>query len=635
MTCLLRRFVFSLALAGSLASCYEPEQDDFKSQGGISPDPSGIISGSVLYAGPRPYCKKDEKTGETRVQGRVVMTLFIYDNPPPPEGRASTPLNLFFINGDKLFTTEDCLPSGEKADPTGEVITRSVSYYWSQIALGKGGKEVRYQMRAFYDTDEDMNLFGVKSAPTEGDIAGAALVDVRATTPTIRSIALPPAEDALNGYEVPGVMVALGNYIWLERPIFKMNDFRFMDATETIVVRQVANTTTGEIDIKATVEETWANTCDGKLGCGLLASQVTEEEFGPTFERADVQLDYSPEKYAFVSEPVDVLTIRVGQADLQKPDGVPDPHPLLGSNVGVPWFTPMYIFSRLAPTQEMQEIEARAAIPGVRLIGTVMLENAVTPEAGPRPTMRTRLGSIEVGVPAVAAVELDPNDPQCRVPYLAPRNYTRAFESRLTYCSDLPTGIYNLAALQGVVGGVRNEATSEVSDTGFVYDGGRYSSQAWTVPNDLGSGLQVGDDMALANQSPSAAFVVYDRDVDNQRSCATAPDPDNDLNDRPVNYRGVCQDGEDIRVENPAGAVGAGVDGTGCLPEACCEAVQHLCGLPLCEVCDEKSCPGLELGDNHPIRQGPTTITTIRDDGKAIPNCLPFALPTFCCPDQE
>jgi hypothetical protein len=628
---MLRKSVLALCMALSLASCDEPKQDKFKSQGGISPDPSGIIAGSVLYVGPRPYCVRDEDGRPTRVQGRVVLTLFLFDNPPPPEGRATLPINLKFLNPEELFTVADCLPAGEMADPTGPFITRSIPYSWAQIALGANGETVRYQMRGFYDTDEDMNLFGVKNLPTEGDIAGAALVDVQDPSKGFLPIILPPASGAPNGYRRQGVIVALGNYIWLERPIFGLNQYRFMEATKTVVARQVANSS--EIDINATLKEIRSNTCNGSLTCGLSLDQATPDEFDPVFERGDVQLDYSPDKYAFVCEPVDVLTIREG-TDVSKPDGVPDPHPLLGSNLGVPWFTPMTILTRLAPTKNMQDIEALAGIPNVRLIGSILLENAVTPEEGPQPTKRTRLGSIEIAVPPVAAVELDPNNPQCRVPYLAPGNYTRAYESRLSYCSDLPTGVYNIAALSGVTGGERNEAPADVSDNGYVYDGGRYSNQAWTVPNELGDPFQVGDDRALASQSAAGGFVIYDRDVDSQGNCATAQDPDQDLMVRPVKYRGLCEPGEEVTIENPPGAVGAGIDGTGCLPSACCEGVQHLCGVPLCALCDEESCPGLDLGSNHPIRQGPTKIVMLTEDHKSVPDCLPYALPTLCCPEE-
>jgi hypothetical protein len=634
---LLRTAVLALCTALSLSACGDgPKQDDFKSQGGISPDPTGIIAGSVLYNGPRPRCEYQHGK-PSRIIGRVVFYLFEYTNPPPPEGRATTAINIMFRNPEGLFTLSDCLPEGkvyDPSDPSEELITRSVDYSWVQIKLEKTAMD--YQIKGFYDTDEDMNpFFSVRKLPTQGDIAGAALEDVQhAEDSPFLHVVMPAASDevAQNGYRVQGVIVALGNYVWLENPASKLNELRFMDATRTVVPRQVAGSST--IDIEATVNEAWANTCNGRLGCGLEIEQATEEEFGEAFETGGIDIDYDPATFAYVSEPIDVVTIEQDAPDVTRPDGIPDPHPLLGANLGVPWYSPMFIMSRLAPNADMQKIETATGIPPVRMIGSVLFKNGATPEDPPLPEKRVRLGSVEVAVPAIAAVELDPTNTQCRLPYLAPGNLTRAFESRLTYCSDLPTGVYSLNVLQGLVGGERVEADSDVSDTGYVYNNGRPSGQAWTIPNELGDEEQVGD-AALESQAPGTAFVLYDRNLDGQGDCRVAQDPDNNLVVRPVNYRGICEDGESFRIENPAGAVGAGIDGPGCLPAVCCEAVSHLCGVPLCEPCDEESCPGLNLGGNHPIRQGPTKIVSTTKNGKSVPNCVPFPLPTLCCPDQE
>lgn len=637
---MLRKSALALCVGLAAFGCDEPEQDKFRSQGGISPDPTGIIAGSVLYSGPRPYCKMDK--GKRRVQGRVVLTLFEYENPPPPEGRATQPLNLKFINADELFTVSDCLPDGDVADPDGERITRTVAYSWPQIALGKGDQPMRYQMRGFYDTDEDMNLFTVKSLPTEGDIAGAALNDPVDVTKGILPIVMPGFDDAPNGYRRQGVIISLGNYIWLERPVFKLNERRFMEANKTVIARQLPNSSV--LDLKLTLQELRAHTCNSMLTCGLSLDQMTPGEFNGAAAIGDVQLDFDTDKYAFISEPVDVLTIRGdGATDLARGDGEPDPHPLLGSNLGIPWYTPIVIMTRLAPTQAMTDIEARAGIPNVRLIGSVLLENPASAEEGPKPAKRTRLDSIEIAVPPVAAVELDPNNTQCRVPYLAPGNYTRAYESRFSICRDLPTGIFQVAALQGVAGGERNEAGAEESDNGYVYDGGRFSSQAWTIPNELGAPDQLGDPknekgLAILSQSRAGTFVIYDRTIDNEDNaakCRTAQDPDMDLVVRPVKYNGICADGEDPHTENKEGQPFEGVDGTHCLPDACCENIRHLCGVPQCELCNEDTCPGLELGDGHPIRQGPTKIERVTKEGKSIPDCLPFELPSVCCPSTE
>ena len=264
----------------------------------------------------------------------------------------------------------------------------------------------------------------------------------------------------------------------------------------------------------------------------------------------------------------------------------------------------------------------------MRLIGSVLMDDV----SGP--VKRMSVGALDIAVPNVAAVELDPLDEACRVPYLAAGNLTRAFESRLTYCSELPTGIYGVSALQGVAGGERvEESDPDVSDTGYVINGGRLSGQAWTLPNDLASSLQVGEDHTLESQGTGRLFVVYDPKPDQTGDCTEAPDPDDPdvpLRPRPVKYRGICEDGEDPVIENPEGAIGAGIDGQGCLPSYCCEGIKHLCGVELCELCDEDTCPDLNLGGRS-IRQGPTSVVGTADNGKSIPNCVPYEMPSICC----
>src|SRR6202008_3985032 len=112
-------------------------------------------------------------------------------------------------------------------------------FEWPQITLGTT-HEVDYQMRGFYDSDEDMvPFFSVSSLPTEGDIAGEALVDVNDPSLGFLHIKMPRAEDAQDGYRNKGAIIALGNYVWLERPVFKTNEYRFMDATYVVVPRQL------------------------------------------------------------------------------------------------------------------------------------------------------------------------------------------------------------------------------------------------------------------------------------------------------------------------------------------------------------------------------------------------------------
>lgn len=604
--------LFGLALC-TVSACDPPEQDVFKSQGGISPDPTGAIDGSVLYVGPRPTCEYQGGRAR-RVVGRVLLTLFQYDNPPPPEGKATTALNLFAIPGEDLFSTADCRPQNAPVDPS-ERLTKSVPFYWSQIELGKGNEEAVYQIRGFYDTDEDMNpFFSVRNLPTAGDIIGAALTDPQDPSLGLMRIRLPGVDSAPNGYIREGVIVALGNYVWTERPAFEADvEDRFL-ATDEAVPVSLGNPA-------LTVISTWEKTCaTGGRNCGFSLHQLQEDAVQTGFAAGDVELDFDPEKYAWISAPVDIVTIRSGAPDLARPDGVPDPHPVLGSNAGVPYFTPIVIMTRTAPTADQAAIETAARIPNVRLVGTTLLD-----DTGTTTRHRVQLGELPVAVPPAAVVELDLLDNECRVPYLAPGNFAQAWESRFAICHELPTGIFGISTIQGAGGGEKvEEPDSEISQSGVVFEGSVLPGQAWTLPNDLALEEQVGAGKTLANQGRNQLFMTYDPKPDVTGDCETAIDAD-DLRRRPVIYRGICAEDEDHLVENPEG-----IDGQACLPQHCCDNVKHLCGVPLCPRCDDTTCPGIDVGERY-VLSGPTSIVRITDDGWRVPNCVPFEMPPICC----
>jgi hypothetical protein len=139
------------------------------------PPPIGIIQGTASYYGPAP-CVKDG-----HVEGALVVLLFDYNNPPPPDGLATTALNLATVPGDKLFTNAVIPTSGPgskgnasskcaaKGDPT---ITATADWTLAEVLAG------RYQIRAFYSQHNDFHpLFDSKNLPVAGDIGGAALSD--------------------------------------------------------------------------------------------------------------------------------------------------------------------------------------------------------------------------------------------------------------------------------------------------------------------------------------------------------------------------------------------------------------------------------------------------------------------------
>lgn len=139
------------------------------------PPPLGIIQGTVSYYGPAP-CVKDG-----HVEGALIVLLFDYNNPPPPDGLATTALNLATVPGDKLFSNAVIPRSGPgaagnplskcaaKGDPT---ITATANWTLAEVLAG------RYQIRAFYSQHNDFHpLFDSKNLPIAGDIGGAAIAD--------------------------------------------------------------------------------------------------------------------------------------------------------------------------------------------------------------------------------------------------------------------------------------------------------------------------------------------------------------------------------------------------------------------------------------------------------------------------
>jgi hypothetical protein len=191
-------------------------------------------------------------------------------------------------------------------------------------------------------------------------------------------------------------------------------------------------------------------------------------------------------------------------------------------------------------------------------------------------------------------MDLNPSDPTCSVPVFAPGNGSVFFDGRMVDCQELPTGRYSISVLHGIAGGRSqpDSANPPISETGYDILGGRYSGQSWTIPNELGPAdldynpaaqAQIDATRVLAHQGPPARIAVVETNASN----------------------GV-RDGCDK-------------DSLADVPEACCDAVKHLCGLPLCDV---------ESDEGYSIRR--MKATDLDNNGK--PTCVPFLMPSKCCP---
>jgi hypothetical protein len=654
------RLAILLGLAGLLTACDPPNADAFRMNGGAAPDPTGVIDGSVLYVGPRPTCDYFDTGEPARIRGRIALLLFEYDNPPPPAGSATTAASLLMIPGRDVFSLADCRP--ESPTPADlEPIMRSVAFTWPEITLGTVSADpatgelvpsgATYQIRGFYDDDGDFNpFFSVRNLATAGDVGGGAVVSATAAVPTFARIEMPNVADAPNGFRLQGVAVTLGAIIQTERPMFEVEaTTRALSSEATIPL----------ISDAILLEQALYDLANVRLTLVPDAGHTDGMQvWGNALRAASIQYDFSPRVHGMPIFGVDANS-----------DGVGDLHPILGSN-GVAWYHPAIIMQRAR-----NEIEVAAGIPPILLIGSIRptVVSGVTQGFVQRET----LTSAEVIVPPVAVMVTNPDLPvTCRVPLLAPGNIAELYETAPADCQELPTGNYDVNILSGVAGGrvidIVADCVAECvaggtdeptcrpgcetlamlqSDTGFRYEGGSYSSQAWSVPNDLGCPdtdyrsvavdqldppradgtfpeCGADDTLMLTHQGREGSFAIADPNGANAPADPTS---------MAVGHgEPRCQMA--LRTRGPMALM---VDTVHYLPvpDACCPAsLTRLCGLPLCPLRDASTTEGYPeavraAGTSHQTRElrVPGEDYTVDGNGVITPLCVPFMMPSSCC----
>lgn len=617
-----------LTCALALLGCDPPNTDPGP---GSVPEVSGVIEGTILYTGPRPTCVA-RSGAPPSVLGNVILLLFRADNPPPPQGDATSAESLLVVRGDELFGPGDCLPESPSASERAEVITRGAAIIWPDLALGTSEAGVDYQIRGFFDRDADFNPFhSVRRLATKGDIAGGVFIDATASPPELARIHFDALDARPNGQVVDGVAVTLGAPVNTELPASTLGE-----GTRALSAEATIPSTTDPVMRESAL---WEQT---RMRLSLI--DPTSQDWTQTFRAAGMSIDPHPSGFGFFVLPVD--------AD---GDGVQDPHPTLGA-AGIKWEHPIVILRRAR-----NPVELAVGIPDAVIVGAV------------RPTQtgskRTFAPDIDVIAAPIAAVTLAP-DPACRVPYIPPGNQpAETYERIPVECQELPTGNYDVNILTGIAGGraldYRRQIVDETpslpapivdalvaarTDSGWIIEGGSYSSQAWSIPNELGcpdpyrpnaldedgnpiTVSQVDEDPHThcgppegpcddagtnmhCSQGPAGRFSVVDPDPSN------APDPRASTPGRGV---ATCESAYSTEDMMPRAIRYQDV------PDACCAPIAHLCGLPLCPLRNASALAG--DGDVRAIRElrEPGVDYTVDEDGTITPHCVPFLMPASCC----
>ncbi|MBO6936207.1 MAG: hypothetical protein JJ863_14625 [Deltaproteobacteria bacterium] len=643
-----------LLLVFALA-CADVPVDEFEFVGGTAPEPTGVLRGTVLYSGPKPICGED-LDGNTVPLGQVILTLFEYDNPPPPTGSASSAANLLTIPGVSLFSgVEDCLT--EEDDPR-EFITRTAEFAWPELPLGHAMQPADYQIRGFYDYDGNFNpFFSVTNLPTQGDIAGGAFVDPNATIREYRRLRFDSVEERPNGQVINGVSVALGAPVTTERPVFWMesdplNSAQLLPTGADSVAREnmIFSSTNTIFHLYNPDDTGW----DALAAAFAAAGMPLDQPEG--FSIGDLTSNYP---HAWYVRPVD--------AD---GDGELDLHPTLGAaEPPVNWFFPVVLMQRARTAVELQ-----AGVPDVLLIATVSIVDTLVQGR------RAYDDDLRIGVPALAAVNLNPADARCRIPYIPPGNVAPTYERITVECQEVPTGDYAVNVIHGLAGAgpigssddtlrmctppdtlpssvtppsylaadgcfnfgeapPGNDRQIETCngdnfcaipsfsnpDGNWDLQGGSPSGQAWGIPNALGDPDQLPDllrdpsdptmltpegELLVEQQGEGGMFTVEERNPANEvgtdAECAEAPDEADTTMNRAVQYKFWDEHGDDAEG----------------LRDTCCEPIVHLCNIPLCDLVASRANP------DSMVRAAPTTV----DDG-GRPNCMPFEIPDVCCGD--
>lgn len=562
--------VLGLLFAASLLGCGSPPISDVASEGGSSPDPTGLLLGSVQYVGPRPLCEY-QNGKPTKILGvGAVLILYGFKDPGPPDG--PLPASVLVVPMSDFFKSfADCMPENPTPADLHKSVSSSAPYAWPRIPLGQGLAKRSYRVEAIFDRDGDYYplLPLTNGIHTAGDAIGGATIGFGRDYREIVFNGLCEEEIGNtgrdNGQVVAGVGVTIALPLWTERQMFEVkqtNANRYLSSEQFI---DVGESDFGPLipppafspDPEESRKEAYLRLREfAGLELNLidkdradpkcedpekLAEDGSNKCVGSRLERLGISYDLQDQKsYAWHLWPNDT-----------DGDGYAEDHPLsfafgppaesvesdaargFAYSTRTPWTLPLIFLSRI-----QSEEEKLARIPAAGLLGGVdkyaQQEHSV---------WYPKLPVSVIPTVSVSTAELDADNDgrnDCDVDVYAPGNFDVTWEvpGRYSDCQELPVGDYSIVTITGVAGNVvyKKDARSQTGWNLALPDEDEDGEadpfavagvgQIWLHPNDLGDASKFVDGFepekdaeaaaeqaqrfALESQSQAQAFKIRD-----------------------------------------------------------------------------------------------------------------------------
>ena len=201
----------------AVAACTDVPIDDERNDKRLFPA-AGVIRGTVTYFGPRP-CSQDG-----HIVGNAIVLVFHKENPPPPQGLATSPVNFVAVPGDVLFANEPRTTAKEISCPPEDPLEASAPF---AVAPLEGGQ---YIVAAFYDRrGRFWPTLKFRNLPEAGDLTGG-YIDIADAQKNVANPVYQPifctvdvGTDSLiadRGFVADDVPVTIGRRVPFTRPYF-------------------------------------------------------------------------------------------------------------------------------------------------------------------------------------------------------------------------------------------------------------------------------------------------------------------------------------------------------------------------------------------------------------------------------